>query len=297
MIPMKELHHLGWFVLTAFIYVICGRPHAEVSPLACLIKAAPILALAYFVWVRGVRVTSRRSYAKYIFVSLLFAALGDTFIQLKDEGYFLHGMAAFAMSQALFVFAFGTTPVDLLVGIPINLAGLGYYVFLFAHPRVANDRPFALALAIYSLVICTMLWRALTRWRMEPTSKGKNSKRTKWLFVGFLGAASFVVSDSSLAWWMVVGSYPNATGIIMGSYYLAQLLISLSILSEEARGSSGRSNRQSSTNGLPIKSRSNGRKLPASRRLSQDSANDTARPFDSYDKSFRMYDRAVIYTK
>jgi uncharacterized membrane protein YhhN len=116
-------------VVSTFTYTFCSRPHAEVSPLACLIKAAPILTLAFFVWTRGVCVPSRQKFSKFIFVSLLFSALGDTLIQLKDQGLFLHGMAAFALSQALFIMAFGTTPVDLPVGIPINLAGLGQFFY------------------------------------------------------------------------------------------------------------------------------------------------------------------------
>jgi hypothetical protein len=96
---------------------------------------------------------------------------------------------------------------------------------------------------------------------------------------------------------MVVGPYRYSQAVIMGTYYMAQLLISLSILHEEARGSA-RNGRKPSTGGALSRARINGRKLSASRRQSMgESSNDPSRPFDSLDRSFRMYDKAVIYTK
>ena len=204
-------------------------------------KAAPILALSTFVLQRGLVIPSRSRYSLLIFLALLFSAAGDVFLQLKTLGYFLPGMASFAISQLLYILAFGLRPVDWVIGGPMLLAGFCYYLFLL--PKVFHDKVFTVALLVYQLLICGMLWRAVTRYRVEKArsakskngSRAENTEREKrlfWLLIGVCGAVSFVISDGCLAWELFVGRLEHETLIIMGTYYLAQLLISLSILHE-----------------------------------------------------------------
>ncbi|XP_055354018.1 lysoplasmalogenase-like [Paramacrobiotus metropolitanus] len=224
------------FAVSILVFVQFAREHTENSVLACVIKAAPIVSLAVFTWVRGVRLPQRRQTALFIFLALCLSALGDVFIQLKAAGYFLHGMAAFAASQFLFTVAFGFRPLNIFILLPLLGVGASYYYLLYPALKAHKEPVFVSAVLGYLLLITGMIWRAFAKYHAaRKAGRGRNADAV-WLLVGSVGALSFVVSDCTLAWWTFVRDFPHADAIVMGTYYLAQLCITLSVLHEGAVG-------------------------------------------------------------
>ncbi|GAV06814.1 hypothetical protein RvY_16738 [Ramazzottius varieornatus] len=249
------------FCFATFLYTTFQHPHDEVTFKACLTKAAPIVALAIFVLQRGVCIPSRSRQSLCILIGLLFSAAGDVFLQLSSLGYFLPGMLAFGAGHVSYILASGTRPAEWTIGFPILLAGFSYYLFLL--PKVFDDKIFTVALLVYQLLICSMLWRTIVRYRVEKvTSAKKNESKSQkvergkklfWLMIAVCGAVSFVISDSCLAWHMFVEGLEHEKLIVMGTYYSAQLLISLSILHEPVGKKANSADKKSSAQKTAIK--------------------------------------------
>lgn len=51
---------------------------------------------------------------------LIFSCIGDA---LLNYNYFTHGMAAFAVTQLFYIFAFGFKPMKLWIGVLLYVAG------------------------------------------------------------------------------------------------------------------------------------------------------------------------------
>lgn len=111
------------------------------------------------------------------------------------------------MAHLLYLWAFGLTPLRPGLLLPVALVSVLYYGLLLLH-LPASMVP---ALAAYSLVLASMLWRGLAR-----------GGTVCW------GALLFTLSDSVLAWDTFVQPLPHARQVVMTTYYAAQLLITLS---------------------------------------------------------------------
>ena len=118
------------------------------------------------------------------------------------------GVAAFAATHLLYLWAFGLTPLQPGLLLLVILAALPYYGLLLWH--LPPD--LVLALTAYSLALATMLWRGLAR-----------GGSTGW------GALLFTLSDTMLAWNAFAQPLPHARLVVMTTYYSAQVLISLSV--------------------------------------------------------------------
>lgn len=75
----------------------------------------------------------------------------------------------------------------------------------------------------YSALLLTMMWRALSRVQFNNLPK----------VISAIGAVFFVVSDGVIAFSMFYAPIQYARIIIMSTYYIAQLCITLSILDHQ----------------------------------------------------------------
>ncbi|KAM6223555.1 lysoplasmalogenase TMEM86B [Rhynchocyon petersi] len=195
---------LSPFFLTCTGYFLLWIPEDPPSLLGALVKCLPVLSLAAFLWGCG----PRGRYTTLYQGALLCSAVGDACLIWPDA--FLWGMIAFAAAHVLYLAALGFHPLRLAVLLPILLfSGLHYSVLL---PSLPSDM--TVPLAIYSLLLASMLWRGL----VQGGSAG-------------LGALLFTISDIMVAWDTFSQPLPHARLMIMTTYYAAQALISLSAIS------------------------------------------------------------------
>lgn len=163
---------------------------------------------------------STRTYALAILLGLLCSLAGDIFLMLPGDR-FIAGLVSFLLAHVAYIVAFVTAPgarftlQSSLTFLPLILYGA--VVFGQLGPHLGSLR---LPVFVYLLVIVAMAWCALERWRVAQTVSTR---------LAALGALLFVLSDSALARNRFIGRFKLAQAIILGTYFMAQWLIALSI--------------------------------------------------------------------
>ena len=149
---------------------------------------------------------------------------------LMFDGLFLPGLVAFLLAHLAYLALFArglpwlpSRAATLLVA----LLGVGMYAFLWQGGLPAGLRvPVALYVLAIGLMVAQAVGRA-TRLRDGPA----------WRVA--LGAGLFMLSDSLLATNRFVQPLPLAPLWVLGSYFIAQLLIAACARPVSARGQSG----------------------------------------------------------
>ncbi|XP_032704589.1 lysoplasmalogenase isoform X2 [Lontra canadensis] len=192
---------LSPFFVTCAAYFLLWIPQDQPSWVGALVKCLPVLCLA-----ASLQGAPRGTgYRVLLQGALLCSAVGDACLIWPDA--FLSGVAAFTVAHLLYLWAFGLTPLRPGLLLSIAPVSVSYYGLLLLH-LPASMVP---ALAAYSLVLASMLWRGLA-----------SGGSVRW------GALLFTLSDMVLAWDTFVRPLPLARLVVMITYYAAQLLITLS---------------------------------------------------------------------
>jgi alkenylglycerophosphocholine/alkenylglycerophosphoethanolamine hydrolase len=185
--------------------------HFELKWLTLLSKPIPMLCLLF--WLRQAPVGT---YRHWIAIGLGLSLLGDMLLQWPAD-LFVFGLGAFLLAHLAYLVAYLSdscrlAPLDLLIA---ALAAGGMFFVLAS----AGLGPLLLPVALYSLAIGAMLWRALARIGVVGASSA-------WLAAG--GAALFVLSDSLIGINRFVAPFDGASYAIILSYWLGQLGITAS---------------------------------------------------------------------
>lgn len=160
---------------------------------------------------------SADGYRELILMGLVFSLAGDVFLMLPGN-YFRAGLASFLLAHLLYIAAFskavgfGFAP---WTAVPVVAIAGGLLRSLW--PYLAGERGPVL---VYVAVIAAMGWQALSQW------VGVDAP---WAAYALIGAASFMLSDATLAIDRFRGAFGGAPALILGSYYAAQWLIALSV--------------------------------------------------------------------
>ncbi|HVZ43967.1 MAG TPA: lysoplasmalogenase family protein [Ramlibacter sp.] len=186
--------------------------HHAAKPLAML------LAIAF------VHARSRTRFDSLLLAALACSLAGD--VLLMVPGYFLAGLVSFLVAHLCYIALFKS-------GVPwlpsrralvaVAVPGLAMYAFLFGYlPPVLK-----VAVAAYTIVICLMAAQAIGRATVlrDGASLGVA-----------IGAAFFMLSDSTLAIHRFAVAVPMGQFAVLATYYLAQCLIV-----HHARGAAHRS--------------------------------------------------------
>jgi uncharacterized membrane protein YhhN len=180
----------------------------------------PLTTTLIFLIALGRAATSPRAYAIAIIVGLLCSLAGDIFLMLPTDR-FIAGLVSFLLAHLAYSVAFSTaagatlSPRSAALLLPLLLYGAIIYRRLWPHLGAL-----APPVLVYMLVIVAMAWRALDLWVQL---------RTPVAFAAALGAILFVASDSLLALNRFVGKFAAAQALILGTYFVAQWLIALSV--------------------------------------------------------------------
>jgi len=152
-------------------------------------------------------------YEKSILAGLIFSTIGDVFL-IKDKQYFVQGLISFLIGHICYIVAFWTNP-NLPTGL-IYLAYIAFFLSILWKPLGSLKIP----VIIYATAIALMSWMALSR-----TIENHNHHT----FHAFLGSVMFVISDSLLAYNKFKSPFRIAPLFVLGTYFLAQWLIALSV--------------------------------------------------------------------
>jgi len=88
------------FFKTATIYfVLFSDETRPESPVRCIVKCLPVISLMFFVLMHGMSFSEYYSYSRKVLAGLVFSCVGDAFMVWSTAGYFIPGVAAFAIAQ------------------------------------------------------------------------------------------------------------------------------------------------------------------------------------------------------
>ena len=161
------------------------------------------------------------TYTRNVIIALVFCLIGDVF--LLWDAYFVFGLASFLVGHLFFVFAFtsvnGWYKNIIPLGILLIIVGAYYW---YIYPSL-NE--LAIPVAVYILVILTMVWQALGLYLRK--------RNDTYLMVG-IAAVLFAFSDSVIAWDKFVAPFQWAGVIIMSTYWMAIYLLADSCLKQSS---------------------------------------------------------------
>lgn len=152
-------------------------------------------------------------YEKAILAGLIFSTFGDVFL-IKDKQFFIHGLISFLIGHICYIVAFWTNPHWLS-----GLFYLGYIIF-FLSILWKSLGSLKVPVIVYATAIALMSWMALSRYLQF------NDNQT---LLALLGSVFFVASDSLLAYNKFKSPIPLSAIWVLGTYFLAQWLIALSV--------------------------------------------------------------------
>lgn len=160
------------------------------------------------------------TYQLIILLGLLASLGGDICLMLPDERWFLPGLVSFLLAHIAYIVAFtleseATAPIWYIV--PFVLYGA-----LFVRWLWGDLGELRAPVLVYVCAILIMAWQAANRW-VEV--------RNTAAFLAMIGAYLFVMSDSVLAVERFRGSWRSAPFWVLSTYFTAQWLIALSVVS------------------------------------------------------------------
>ncbi|XP_073999611.1 lysoplasmalogenase TMEM86A [Rhodnius prolixus] len=182
------------------------------------IKCFPILALMGFLYLRKTKNSDEYKCRKLILSGLALSCIGDAFLIQKN--LFIPGMLAFALAHFMYILALGFHLVELKCG--CLLYGICIVMLYILMPGLTG--PLIYAVPIYGFILATMTWRSLAAMNTYKIESWWLSRITG------IGGLLWMTSDAVLAYNKFVDEVPYQDALIMVSYYLGQLGITLSSL-------------------------------------------------------------------
>lgn len=180
---------------------------------ALVLKPIPVLLFAALVAQGPCR---EGAGAAWVVAGLLLSAVGDVLLALPRER-FLGGLVAFLLAHLCYLGAFLGRGASL--GTPWLMSGIALYAGVALRVILPRTGRLAGPVVAYMLAIAGMVWLAGEGWVSGVAGPE-----------AFLGAASFMVSDTLLALDRFVTPLPRRKELVMGPYYLGQYLIAVSCL-------------------------------------------------------------------
>ncbi len=194
------------FVLIALVFTIA---HAfENSLISTISKTIPLIILIFLVPRKSI-------YNKLIILGFVFSLAGDVLL-METVDKFIYGLVAFLIAHVFYILAFlkKDNKAELLSSIPFYIYGVVFFWFL----RTSLGE-MAIPVAVYMLIITTMLWRSFVQ-----RNVGTAEKWALW------GAVLFTLSDSMIAISKFYEPFYLASTFIMLTYWGGQFLIYWSTL-------------------------------------------------------------------
>lgn len=202
------------FAKTACVYFVAGLNQPSI--LHASLKCLPIICLCFFIGMQGVSLRSEHHYNRHVLLGMVFSCLGDALMVWKPR-LFIHSMVAFGIAQVIYVKAFGFRPFSIKTGLVCSI--YGSLLFWLLYPQLRGIM--LISVAIYFVLIMAMCWRAITRLQIDKLWKWNN-------MCACGGALLFAISDSFIAFDKFYAPIIYRNGLIMTTYYLAQLGIAMS---------------------------------------------------------------------
>ena len=219
------LHHLIFALLFALL-VTLDIYLGSTSYIFFRVVSKPLIILSLIFYFLLNRIGMNRTLSRYTLLALVFSLLGDVFLLFDkiSEIFFVLGLGSFLLAHICYAFCFYLQRSSKrrlgfwIMTILLTCYGVALYTLLFTH--LGNIR---IPVALYILVILVMVITAYGR---------KGNVSVSSFIIVFIGALSFIISDSLLAINKFLIPLPYSNFLVMGTYATAQYLIIRGLLKE-----------------------------------------------------------------
>jgi uncharacterized membrane protein YhhN len=219
----KVLFGIG--LIAAIAFIIGDQDLLDIYWLRMVTKPIPVLLMAIYL----LTLSGKRSFQWLVIVGLLLGMTGDILLEYS-EATFLLGLIAFLLGHIFYILAFLTDS---------RKPGLGYAIFVYLYGiavygflETGDLGKMALPVMLYILVITTMVWRASARYH----APGVNHESAR---AGIIGSLLFLASDSLLAVTLFVYPIPYAGIVVIITYWLGQLGITIAAQKAQLQSAPG----------------------------------------------------------
>jgi len=197
---MKHLSYL-LFVISSMVFIWAMQSGNDL--VYSITKPIPLIILILLV-------NRKTLYNKLIIGGFIFSILGDILL-MRTVDKFVPGLVAFLTAHLFYIYAFWfrNKKLQFMSSLPFYLYGFLFYLFL---NKALGEMK--IPVALYILIITTMLWRSFVQRNSDTLSK--------W---AFWGALLFGLSDSMIAITKFIGPFYLSSILIMITYWGGQFLI------------------------------------------------------------------------
>jgi len=201
---MKPIHSII-FVVLASIFVLTSTlgSYPQFLPSSWLMKILPLLTLILLT----LKLKQSRYHSLFL-VGLIFSALGDFFLDYDHVNWFVFGLGSFLFAHIFYIMSLK----------PLSSELTKKHLKIIAVYCVYGLAMFSLiSSGLGELFIPVLLYMSVLLFMAIATLV--SDKSNSWLIIGGI---SFVLSDSLLGINKFYVAIPNASVLIMISYYFAQ---------------------------------------------------------------------------
>jgi uncharacterized membrane protein YhhN len=216
------------FGLAVSDWIVVARKNREIEK---YVKPLTMIVLILWVIVSALRIQVLGNPALiWLVVGLCLCLLGDIFLFLPPEKWFVKGLIAFLLGHIGYILSFGVFSISadrlvpsLVLGALIIVMGVVIVCRLIQGLKNSGKGRMTGPIIIYSVVISFMLFSSGYKFLDFSWSTGE-----ALLLAG--GALLFYISDILNAWERFVSKFPNDRTIIMATYHLGQFGIAAGML-------------------------------------------------------------------
>ena len=212
---------LLFFMLVAFDIYLGSTSH-----ILFRVVSKPLILLSLIFYFLLNRIGMKQTLSLYTLLALVFSLLGDIFLLFDQISatFFVLGLGSFLLAHICYAFCFylqrsSRIRLDFwIMTLLLTSYGVALYSILYIH--LGNIK---IPVALYILFILLMVITAYNR---------KGNVSDKGFFLVFIGALSFIISDSLLAINKFLIPLPYSNFLVMGTYATAQYLIIRGLLKD-----------------------------------------------------------------
>jgi uncharacterized membrane protein YhhN len=216
---------MDWILIVVFVFALLEWVLEARGNKKFIFIVRPAVMITLIAWVIISVLITGAAFGNltWFLVGLALCLLGDIFLMLPPEKWFIWGLIGFLLGQVSYIIGFnvfslveGTLVPAIFWALILFVVGVGIFRRLKVGLVASGKEKLIIPVAVYSIAISYMLFSAAYSF-LNPEWSTLNA------YLVSLGALLFYVSDILNAWERFIFSIKNARVIIMSTYHLGQI--------------------------------------------------------------------------
>jgi len=220
---------MKWLLIAVFVLALLEWIAVALGKKKLEYFAKPATIVVLITWVLAAAYTTETSSAglNWFVIGLSFSLLGDVFLLLPPERWFMWGFIAFIMGHVAYIFGFSvfsladkTVILAVILGFIIITVGVQIFLRLRVGLQISGRDNLIVPVGVYSLVISFMLFSAVYSF-LNPNWTSSEA------YLVSVGALLFYISDILNAWERFVSPFEKGRLKVMVTYHLGQIALAV----------------------------------------------------------------------